>query len=80
MELFRKNKLKEDFHKTLEKLKYNSQANNICLFYVINKDQTGNIYLIYDPFDFWEKECLIEEYEGSFNYKVLELNTVERIN
>lgn len=59
MELFESN----DFHNVLEKLQYNSQSDNVGVYYVINSDKQSVIYLLSDPLELFEKEYIMKEYK-----------------
>ncbi|OAE90432.1 hypothetical protein [Flavobacterium psychrophilum] len=80
IELFVLNSDKEDFVSILKELKYNSQADNVSVYYLEKELDRGEIILITDPLELYEKEQIIKRYSCFLNQKVLSLETVERIN
>jgi hypothetical protein len=80
MELFESNWDKKDFYKILGQLKYNAQANNVEIYYVIAPNGKGEVYMIADPFELLEKEYIIRKYEEILDEKIMMLSTVEQIN
>lgn len=58
IKLFEENKNKEDFYKILKTLNYNSQKNNVNLYYIIT-NEVHRIYLVSDPLELFEKEQII---------------------
>lgn len=80
MELFERGKYKEDFHKILDSLEYNSLTNNVAIYYVVSPEGKGMVYLLSDPFELLEKEYVMEKYELNLDEKVMNLSTVEQIN
>lgn len=80
MELFEKKKFDKDFYMILDGLEYNSQTNNIGMYYVINSEGNGTVYLLSDPVELWEKESIIGKYDKILDEHVMSLSTVERIN
>lgn len=80
MELFERNKFDKDFYKTLDRLEYNSQTNNIGIYYVISPEGNGLVYLLSDSMELWEKESIMGKYDIILDQQVMSLSTVERIN
>lgn len=80
MALFDKNIDDENFYKILENLQYNSQANNVSVYYVVKSDGQSEVYLVSDPLELYEKEYVMKKYQGSLNERVMNLSTVEQIN
>lgn len=80
IELFVLNSDKEGFVNILKELKYNSQANNVSVYYLEKKANQGEVILITDPLELYEKEQIIKRYNCFLNEKILSLETVERIN
>ena len=80
MELYEKHKYQKDFHQILERLDYNSQTNNVGLYYVVDSEGKGMVYLLADPFELFEKEYIMEQYEWTFDENIMELNSVKQIN
>lgn len=80
MKLFNKSRDTKDFFHVLDKLEYNSQSNNVSVYYVVNPNGQNDIYLVSDPLELLEKEYVIEKYEGILDDKIMELKTVELIN
>lgn len=72
-------KFEKDFYKTLTDLQYDSQTNNVAIYYVINPSGSGMVYLLSDPIELLEKEYVMEKYEWIFDEKVMGLSTVKRI-
>ena len=60
IELFDKCIKEEDFYKILDTLNYNSQSNNIGVYYLLNSNGEGMIYLLYDPIELWEKGYILK--------------------
>ena len=80
MDLFDKNRDCKDFYSALDKMKYNSQSNNVGLYYVINSEGQNDIYLVSDPLELYEKEYVIKKYNGILDERVMGLSTVEQIS
>ena len=80
IESFILNSDKEDFVRVLKELKYNSQVNNVSIYYLEKELNRGEVILITDPLELYEKEQIIKRYNCFFDDKVLSLETVERIN
>lgn len=80
MELFNKNRDTEDLYYVLDKLAYNSQSNNVGIYYVVNLNGQNEIYLVSDPLELLEKEYIMEKYNGVLDDKIMQLNTVKQIN
>lgn len=80
MELFESNIESKDFFKVLEKLEYNSQSNNVEIYYVINPEEKNVIYMLSDPFELFEKEYVMKEYKIVLDNNILSLTTVKQIN
>lgn len=80
MELFERNIESSDFNIVLEKLQYNSQTNNVEIYYVINPDGKNVIYMLSDPFEVFEREYLMKEYKVVLNENIMLLSTIKLIN
>ena len=80
MDLFDKNMGDKNFYSVLDKLDYNSQSDNVGLYYVINPQNQNYIYLVSDPLELYEKEYIVKKYNGTLDEHVMGLHTVEKIN
>ncbi|MBF4494812.1 hypothetical protein IR010_19895 [Flavobacterium sp. MR2016-29] len=80
MILFNKNRDNSNFFNILDKMQYNSQSNNVGLYYVVNLEGQNDIYMISDPLELYEKEYVIEKYCGTLDERVMGLSTVKQIN
>ena len=79
MQAFDKNIKKKNLYDILNKLNYNSQSNNVSVYYSSNSESQNKIYLVSDPLELYEKEYIMEEYEINLDQKVMSLSTVEKI-
>ena len=80
MKMFYENMDKNDFYNILDKLEYNSQSNNVALYYIVNPNGKNDIYLVSDPFELYEKEYIINHFNGILDEQVMKLTTVVQIN
>ena len=63
----------------LEDLEYNTQSDNIGMYYVVNSEGLSSMYLIYDPFELLSNERILKQYNGFVDDLIMKLNTVQRI-
>lgn len=79
-ELFDSNFGKDSFYNAIEKLNYNSQADNLSIYYLLDGDIQGLVYLITDPVELYENPKVVKKYFGFLNDKVMSLETAELIH
>lgn len=68
-----------DFLKVIMDLKYNSQSDNILIYYMENvEDSTGQLCLIIDPLEIFEKEQIVKRFDYKIDSSIL--SNYEKIN